>query len=162
MQEKLVHYLIDCLDSDRIDAEFAEATQDAQAQECGLETFTYWFSKFDLYLLEFYPELTPTPRRPPPPARHAGPGRRNSLMGGISLPGTSGRRASLNGGLRMLQGGGGRRRSITQPQSGPGENAFQQALQGSSLAHELMAPRALPSVGGGSCEASAPASAYSA
>lgn len=55
MRQKLVPYLISQLDASRIDAEFSEAS--GGAEECSLERFAIWFEKFDLYLLEFYPEV---------------------------------------------------------------------------------------------------------
>lgn len=46
MRRQLVSFLIDQIDAARIDAEFAEAAQGSE--ECGLDTFTRWFEKFDL------------------------------------------------------------------------------------------------------------------
>ena len=60
MRQKLVPYLIDQVDAARLDAEFAEAAQGDD--ECGPETFSRWFEKFDAYLLNFYPEVQPPPR----------------------------------------------------------------------------------------------------
>ena len=56
MRQKLVPYLIDQLDAARVDAEFEEAAE--SEEECKLESFTRWFEKFDLFLLEFYPEVS--------------------------------------------------------------------------------------------------------
>lgn len=59
------------VDRARLEAEFNEASQGKD--ECSLESFARWFEKFDLLLLNFYPEPNPEPRDLPD--RYSAPGR---------------------------------------------------------------------------------------
>ena len=111
MRQKLVAYLLEQIDAARIDAEFEEAAQGAE--ECGLESFTEWFAKFDLYLLEFYPE-------PQTERKVNGQGSPGGSSGGSPVGVlrdhrrgsvlSVGRRASLSGSVRSLSR---RRTSLT-------------------------------------------------
>ena len=171
MKERLVHHLISCLDDARVDAELAEAAASkAHVESCGLETFTRWYARFDVFLLEFYPEIIRTPRRPLSPVL-VSPGGRTSLFaspytpspGGASETRESrlfgggvhriGSRASLSGGLRIIQSGQrhSSRPSPFQLPAGSSEGGRESSWlagrpfrkENTWLARELMAPRVL-------------------
>jgi hypothetical protein len=107
--------LVAQVDRARLEAEFNEASQGKD--ECGPESFARWFEKFDLLLLNFYPEPNPEPRDLVPD-RYSAPGR-FLQSGPPRLPAM--RRASLS-----LLG----RRS-----SGSGSSALFLAAQGSAHAN---------------------------
>ena len=170
MKERLVQYLISCLDDARVDAELAEAAASkAHVESCGLETFTRWYARFDVFLLEFYPEIIRTPRRPLSPVL-VSPGGRTSLFASPYTPspgGASGTHESrlFGGGVHMIRsraslGGGriiqnGHRHSSLRPpfqlQAGYSEGGRESSWltgrpfrkENTWLARELMAPRVL-------------------
>ena len=171
MKERLVQYLISCLDDARVDAELAEAAASkVHVESCGLETFTRWYARFDVFLLEFYPEAIRTPRRPLSPVL-VSPGGRTSLFASPYTPspgGASGTHESrlFGGGVHMIRSraslGGGRiiqnghrhssRRPPFQLQAGYSEGGRESSWltgrpfrkENTWLARELMAPRVLP------------------
>ena len=170
MKERLVQYLISCLDDARVDAELAEAAASkVHVESCGLETFTRWYARFDVFLLEFYPEAIRTPRRPLSPVL-VSPGGRTSLFASPYTPspgGASGTHESrlFGGGVHMIRSraslGGGRiiqnghrhssRRPPFQLQAGYSEGGRESSWltgrqfrkENTWLARELMAPRVL-------------------
>ena len=170
MKERLVQYLISCLDDARVDAELAEAAASkVHVESCGLETFTRWYARFDVFLLEFYPEAIRTPRRPLSPVL-VSPGGRTSLFASPYTPspgGASGTHESrlFGGGVHMIRsraslGGGriiqnGHRHSSRLPpfqlQAGYSEGGRESSWltgrpfrkENTWLARELMAPRVL-------------------
>ena len=102
------------VDAVRLDAEFAEAAQGAD--ECELAPFARWFEKFDLYLLNFYPEIQPEHTPEQQPSRRAARSDRHSRRQNSRRRGSresSGRTSSSGGGGGS--GGGGSSRGGGSP-----------------------------------------------
>ena len=180
MQRKLVAYLIDALDGPRVDAEFAEACrQQGQCSFDSFLSWYDRFDSFLLEFYPevcspmwlalaqaWYPKQSgealnqllcvcsqvqprkrahqPSTHDPEGVASYGAPGR------SLGQRTVSGRRASLSGGLRLLQSGM-RRRSLLRSQdaapfvaySTEHNESFAEMTQGRQLAEELMAPRSL-------------------